>query len=38
MAGLKGESELAAEATKVKAEIKSLCERFPLAHASLETV
>lgn len=37
VAGLKGESDLAAEAAKVKAEIRALCQRFPLPHATLET-
>jgi glycine hydroxymethyltransferase len=36
-AGTRGEADLAAEAVKVKAEIRSLCERFPLPHATLET-
>lgn len=36
-AGLKGEGDLASEAEKVKGEIRTLCERFPLPHASLET-
>lgn len=36
-AGLKGEAELGAEAAKVKGEIRALCERFPLPHATLET-
>jgi glycine hydroxymethyltransferase len=37
LAGLRGEAELAAESAKVRAEIKALCERFPLPHATLET-
>jgi glycine hydroxymethyltransferase len=36
-AGLKGEAELGAEAARVKGEIRTLCERFPLPHATLET-
>ncbi len=36
-AGLSGESGLETESAKVKSEIRSLCERFPLPHAALET-
>jgi glycine hydroxymethyltransferase len=37
LAGLRGETELANESAKVRGEIKALCERFPLPHATLET-
>ncbi|MEM9373666.1 MAG: serine hydroxymethyltransferase [Planctomycetota bacterium] len=36
-AGLAGETELAEQSARVRDEIRALCQRFPLPHASLET-
>ncbi len=37
-AGLAGEAALAAEAEKVRSEVRALCVRFPLPHAALDAV